>query len=1083
MMRTMADFTANARRTGVLFTVIILMAVWASAKPCTLVTMSQPNTHGHQSTKNTANMASAVARVKEMLLPGLSMRSLGEPMRVNPLTKHRIFNDIPLLPQGVRAGWVQIPGQRRFAIGLFEDARNFRMLAVADDAGNVVSVPQIGQGTLLSSLSTIDPLVHMSFNRETETSANGMTSIHGTIVLHTAQNSPLVLGAWQRDHGAYSLSAMRTPLPEALRSQLSFRDMVTLGYCAAYWIPNSVHALTPYGFETMMRRLQTEAPMSAIRHGMHDTRQAMEQGLQVSGLEQYAIRLMQEAGVDGDIPSLQAQHGVEPLQLVQAQYAHTLFFGWNRSLPFDAALTAMRMEGNVNRLSQVWDRLRDNERQSFTPIESQASQAQVAAIDDALLRNPALSAFSHSLPAGPVDDWTAVASFVELARDTARQLAQGREGEWSARQAMAMLTRSMRVPFRYDCDFRMDTTRGRAALAFTAASPSLMPHSHYDAQTNTWVEVDEAHQARFSADYNMRLGIMFAALLFGVHENIDEVTIRIDSIGIEEAMAQQDQAIKDVMNRTLRMFESMPMESSDFSFDKPLHKDSGNRPDSLRIMSEENEYDTSAFSDDDFERLLKGADLDEVSFTSSDSRGDSEEIDEPEQGSSDQMNDDPMAALSTPPNITTLGTVTFTRDALLQRLQEDGLEHPRETYSMFQASLQFDDQGACIAQDILVKLDDAYYSPRLAAQVPEHSLEPLTMPLAQAFGSQDTLGLAIQRDSVLEHAVDYFHTLAQDETIASVDKAQLAMRTIQRISDPELSAQSSLITAALIDGVDTPDLRFEAAQRLDDARVQARDQLFSGQMDQSLDTISHAVQELDALFQEGEGVPRFFNSYTDRVLYNKLFAVPEEHTVLIPDNLFYAHIELADALTQFQQPARALEHLNMLVAYAPSYSVAHIKLAAYYAQQEDWDSARAVSLNALRVAFNNTDAAWAYRYIAQAAWMHDEFALAVAAGMLAEAIAPNMIPHLSEELREYQARARSQAIEVPHSPLQAMQILMAHDIPIWPHTEASSIIQQAARVGIDAGLFIPARTLAVAAARLNEGLDPVQIQFLRSLSD
>ena len=42
---------------------------------------------------------------------------------------------------------------------------------------------------------------------------------------------------------------------------------------------------------------------------------------------------------------------------------------------------------------------------------------------------------------------------------------------------------------------------------------------------------------------------------------------------------------------------------------------------------------------------------------------------------------------------------------------------------------------------------------------------------------------------------------------------------------------------------------------------------------------------------------------------------------------------------------------------------------------------------------------------------------------------------------------------------------------------------RAARVGVDQGMFVPARTLAVAAARMGErGIDAVQLQFLRSLN-
>lgn len=65
-------------------------------------------------------------------------------------------------------------------------------------------------------------------------------------------------------------------------------------------------------------------------------------------------------------------------------------------------------------------------------------------------------------------------------------------------------------------------------------------------------------------------------------------------------------------------------------------------------------------------------------------------------------------------------------------------------------------------------------------------------------------------------------------------------------------------------------------------------------------------------------------------------------------------------------------------------------------------------------------------------------------------------------------------------------MLAEHGLPVWPHTEVASIVRQAARICVDGGLFVPARTLSMAAARMNdddnEGVDVVQAQFMRSLN-
>ena len=153
------------------------------------------------------------------------------------------------------------------------------------------------------------------------------------------------------------------------------------------------------------------------------------------------------------------------------------------------------------------------------------------------------------------------------------------------------------------------------------------------------------------------------------------------------------------------------------------------------------------------------------------------------------------------------------------------------------------------------------------------------------------------------------------------------MQVIESICDPELAGLASQVTSALIDGKDTPDFTFTLADDLDKERLRARDMLFSGQADQAIEAAEAAVAHLDQVYAAGHGVPRYFNSYAERVVYNRLFATLDERTVLIPDNLFYAHMELADVLSQIKGAEAAIPHLNRMVAYAPAYPLSHLKLA------------------------------------------------------------------------------------------------------------------------------------------------------------
>ena len=168
----------------------------------------------------------------------------------------------------------------------------------------------------------------------------------------------------------------------------------------------------------------------------------------------------------------------------------------------------------------------------------------------------------------------------------------------------------------------------------------------------------------------------------------------------------------------------------------------------------------------------------------------------------------------------------------------------------------------------------------------------------------------------------------------------------------------------------------EIAEKLDSERIRARDLLGRGAVDEAVAVEENAAARLDEVFAAASGVPRYFNSYAERVIYNRLFAQPDERTVLIPDNLFYTHLELADLLNHVGRHEEAADHLNELVSYAPAYPLTHIRLAIHLAHSGDWESVHAACANALQVALDGEDAGFAYYRMAYAAWMRDDFPLA-----------------------------------------------------------------------------------------------------------
>lgn len=992
--------------------------------------------------------------------------------------------------------------------------------------------------------------------------------IHGGIIGRDVSGRMLWLASWLKEGNRYVLEQLRADLAPSMLTDLEYRDAIAIAFFCAYLLPQTQGLLIGFGSGNIFRRLNREAPMGAIRRSVRDTLQATANGMRASGLEEYFADLMREAGALEITPGLEASHGAEPLHLYTSSFSRNYFFAWDSSLAFAPALKALKIEGNLNRFGAVSAWLERNARIGAMPIEDTVTRAQAAQIDLALLEDPALIALQFDDPRFSDlvhdDGIQAVMNMVRIARDSAAHMAKDNpdpadegcaqgtrdtQGEWVYRQTMSTLLRKLRLPYRFDVEFRSNLLDGNAAIAFTTAGMSMMPSSRYDKHSHTWVSISDNERAAMSADYNLRVGLMMAAMSFAASERVSNVSLHIDSIGLEEAVAEQDSAITQLMSQALRAFEHMRSGDVRFGSSKadPKDGDIHGDPSKSKLVdsptsntdptsrgthddsdSEARESAGSADSTDEtlneaFEDLMKDINLDDLdvdsmTFSVPEANGnhdqsvnddDAEEDNGGDDSRFNTMNvhinadaghgpavsapsdpgehrDDPITLLRKNPTVRNMATVTFTRSAFFERLRRDGLRHPIDTYQCFDATMDVDKDGALRPVNAEFDLRDTRFSPRGAQEEPELSDTPISKPVAKILGADRVVDLSIQRADILQRAVNDFHDIAADTSMPSVAKAQRAMRIIDDFADPELNAYSAQVGSALIDGHDTPDFTFTLSDELDAERVKARDLLFSGQAGQALQCIEAEIGRLDTIFAKGKGVPRYFNSYAERVIYNRMFATPDERTVLIPDNLFYAHMEVSDVMAQLQGVKQALPHLNAMVSYAPAYPLSHMKLAVQLARDEDWDSARAACLNALRVALDRNDAAFAYYRLAYAEWMRDEFDIAAAAYIMSEHISPNQIAALDGEFHELLTRANAQCIPVPTDVIEAQQVLAAHDLPVWPHTEAAVIIRDAARVSVDDGMFVPARTLTVAAARMNDsendGIDMAQAQFLRSLN-
>ena len=538
---------------------------------------------------------------------------------LSPVIKRRTFPELENVPEGLVLGWAQLPSTRGrgFSLGIFPDRDHFAQVAFADTHGRVfvgtdpnmdvqdmqarfmfgkekeVTLPdgeRLGESDEPRSRSGFSRAGHglgsalhhgRGLGRGLGHGADGVKAITGGVVGRDDTGRMTWLASWLKAGNRYTLEQMRANLPPVMRHDLEYRDAITIAFFATYMLPQINGLLIGFGSGNIFRRLNREAPIGAIRRSVRDTLAARAHGMRASGLEDHFADLMREAGALDTTPGLEAVHGAEPLHLYTSTYSSGYFFTWDKSLAFGQALKSLKIEGNLNRFAAVSAWLERNASLGRNPTEDgeQERRAVLSLVDIAArtagqirseFPDPRDVLTQQNVPDSGVTN-AASAESTESAEgavertdksDTNTQAARpsyspARSDEWVYRQTLSSLLRRLRLPYRFDVEFRSRLDSGEVAIGFTTAGTSMMPDSRYDTTRRTWRALSSAERASMSAAYNLRVGLMMAALSFGTSESVRQVSLHIDSIGLEEAIAEQDSAIEAMMSEALSAFEHL----------------------------------------------------------------------------------------------------------------------------------------------------------------------------------------------------------------------------------------------------------------------------------------------------------------------------------------------------------------------------------------------------------------------------------------------------------------------------------------------------------------------------------------------
>ena len=205
-------------------------------------------------------------------------------------------------------------------------------------------------------------------------------------------------------------------------------------------------------------------------------------------------------------------------------------------------------------------------------------------------------------------------------------------------------------------------------------------------------------------------------------------------------------------------------------------------------------------------------------------------------------------------------------------------------------------------------------------------------------------------------------------------------------------------------------------------------------------------------------VYRYFGSYVDRALYNRLYAPLDEGRalILVPDAYYEAHLLLS--VTNLMQGLReeALGHAERLVALSPLDARARLHVVRCLEELDRDDEAVAQLHTLLEEGHDPTGIGLAYYRLAFFEWKRGNIVAAQACYQCAMQFMPGALPMVAMELSMlYLQNPGPFAEEV--SGEQIEQTLVEHHIPVAPTERTSEVFYECAQASLDAEVFPVAR--------------------------
>ena len=392
------------------------------------------------------------------------------------------------------------------------------------------------------------------------------------------------------------------------------------------------------------------------------------------------------------------------------------------------------------------------------------------------------------------------------------------------------------------------------------------------------------------------------------------------------------------------------------------------------------------------------------------------------------------------------------------------------------------------------ELSEERFCPPRRHEVVSLSSRRIPQKQAEVLGSPRVSGLSIEESDKRNYlANDIMRRLIPSEfgeDAQGVGPTQRNVRMIMDLAgddpDPSVRAAAERTIKGLIDGQIPDDpaavgKAFAEGDGLSQAAERAHGLFEHQDVQKAASILRRALDHVDSrgIYEDTVNVEwRYFSSYVDRVLYNRLYRAPETSVLLVPDAYFECHLMLSAAYSALGQHADALRHARRILELAPVDRRARLHYVRSLEQNGQMDEAVEELKRLLRIAHDPEGLGVGYYRMAFFQWQRGNILAAQACYLSSLAITRGSFPMAAMELSAL-------AMQNPGSYHENMdqdeivKVLTDASIPIAPTEEITRIFLSCMRASVDAEVFPVARSFVSTLAGLYP--DDVVIDILKSL--